>query len=114
LPEDIMVFPVAKKRIDDQSIMDDDASDDSNLTKTLTCHEVDNPEAEQPLAHRETIAVKRSKILVILALVVSAAVVATFAYLITAEEEESNFEGDVSWEQCMPQCSRPPFAVRLT
>jgi hypothetical protein len=112
LPEDIKVFvPVAKKRIDDQSIMDDDASDDSNTTKTLTCHEFDN---EQPLAYRESIAVKRSKILVILALAVSAAVVATFAYLITAEEEESNFEGDVSWEKCMPQCLRPPFAVHLT
>ena len=48
------------------------------------------------LASRETAAVRRSKVLVILALIIAAAAVATLIYMLTSSGEKNDFEGDIA------------------
>jgi hypothetical protein len=96
----------AKTTIDDRRLMTRIMDDASGYSKSTSRDEPlasnysesdDTAESnKQPLAYRETLAVNRSKILVIFALTAAAALVATFAYLITSNQEQSNFEGDVS------------------
>jgi hypothetical protein len=82
--------------MDDASVYSSKSTVRNELLTSQYSESNDSSESKQPLAYKETLAVNRSKILVIFVLMAAAALVATSAYLITSNQEESNFEGDVS------------------
>lgn len=79
-----------KKTLRIKNMMDDLSSQSGHGTKSS------DAESGKELAHDETVAVKQTKRLVILVLVIAAALVGTLVYLLVAKGEQRNFEHDVS------------------
>ena len=70
--------------------------DDNMSTSAYSKSSEESGDALEPLAHKESIAVKRSKILVFVALMLAAVAVAVPTYMLSAKGEKDDFEEDVS------------------
>lgn len=71
----------------------DDIEDSGSSGSESPSTDIDGP---PPLAHNESVAVKRSKWLVLFALIGAAAVVAGLVYYIASSDERANFMKEVS------------------
>ena len=70
--------------------------DDDNMSTGFSKSSEESGDAVQPLAHKESIAVKRSKILVFVVLLLAAVAVALPTYMLSAKVEKDAFDEDVS------------------
>jgi hypothetical protein len=84
---------------------EDGVSDDHESTTETSAKEASIASSATPvLAHQETKAVNRSKILVYLVLLAAAAAAGTATYYFLAIEEQDNFESEVSYVFLLPSC----------